>query len=752
MPRIHRTEFALRGFHAIVCAVWLYMFFTPMASLGLLSGAPSFIFPFLVLAIAQCFPRWWAQLSGGIVASFGYILYFWRPGQHLTLAGVIQTLSLLVHQFVGLFTLHLPADPLQTFLFLWVTIGVYWLLAYSSYRVRLWLFYNGLAIVVLAAIDSNTNVHPNGAIVTIIVIGIFVLGLNQLERIRLFVPPGTRPAIRFLLPLCMLLFVGVGVAAVLPKREPVWPNPFSPGAGSGNDTGAGIQMVGYQLNDTKLGGSFVENDNLVMYVYSPHPTYLRGQTLSTYTGKGWVSAKLTGDQMMAEQMNQPFTNMQQYAFYNLPTQTFNEKIEIVSDEVNTSDLLGGYAVKKVSGLPDIYPSNMNIPVDDIQGNIHAPRLKAGSSYVVQTEQLTAPYTVLAKDSTPFAQEEGEIPATVKQYDLQLPSELPKRVGQLADDIIHDDKNASEYTMVSDLVTYLKNNYTYDTTDVPVPGRHQDYVDQFLFDSKSGYCNNFSSALAVMLRTLGVPTRWVTGFADGTQDLGYQGSKDHRYLITNADAHAWVEVYFPEYGWIPFDPTPNFSIPFHEQANAHNSPGTTQLPPPVQPNKPVPPKTPVTTPVKTPPVSSLGTGGGMQVSAVLRAVVWGLAGLISLLLILTWVLRHRIALYRLERQWRTHPERALQRTYRMLMLRLQKRNVLRQAVTLRELWPFAARAGLAEGEFRDWVQTAERVLYGSEPFQSQAAQVMQVTSMKWLRQLYRFSFRHKSAIDDIDSNE
>ena len=73
---------------------------------------------------------------------------------------------------------------------------------------------------------------------------------------------------------------------------------------------------------------------------------------------------------------------------------------------------------------------------------------------------------------------------------------------------------------------------------------------FLFRSKSGYCEYFAAAMAVMLRTLNVPSRLVNGFQTGTYN---RMGKD--FVVRARDAHSWVEVYFTGYGWVPFDPTP-----------------------------------------------------------------------------------------------------------------------------------------------------------------------------------------------------
>ena len=85
---------------------------------------------------------------------------------------------------------------------------------------------------------------------------------------------------------------------------------------------------------------------------------------------------------------------------------------------------------------------------------------------------------------------------------------------------------------------------------------EDYVDQFLFDTKRGYCDNFSTSMVVMLRSIDIPARWVKGFAPGEYRLNDEGERV--YQITNNEAHSWVEAYIPGIGWMPFEPTIGFS--------------------------------------------------------------------------------------------------------------------------------------------------------------------------------------------------
>lgn len=145
---------------------------------------------------------------------------------------------------------------------------------------------------------------------------------------------------------------------------------------------------------------------------------------------------------------------------------------------------------------------------------------------------------------------------------QLPESLPQRVKDLAVNLTNDKDN--RYDKVLAIENYFTDNsFTYESTNVLFPAKSQDYVDQFLFDTKSGYCNNFSTSMIVLLRSAGIPARWVKGYTEGTLDNTLASAEGADvYTITNDNAHSWVEVYFPGYGWIPFEPTKGFTNPYN----------------------------------------------------------------------------------------------------------------------------------------------------------------------------------------------
>jgi transglutaminase-like putative cysteine protease len=139
----------------------------------------------------------------------------------------------------------------------------------------------------------------------------------------------------------------------------------------------------------------------------------------------------------------------------------------------------------------------------------------------------------------------DYPEPIRQVYLQLPR-LDPRVKRLADEITAGSQN--EYDKAANIERHLMAHYAY-TLDLS--GTHgEDPLADFLFVRRAGHCEYFASAMTVLLRAEGIPARYVTGFSPGEyNDVGRD------YIIRESDAHAWVEVYFPGYGWITFDPTP-----------------------------------------------------------------------------------------------------------------------------------------------------------------------------------------------------
>jgi transglutaminase-like putative cysteine protease len=125
----------------------------------------------------------------------------------------------------------------------------------------------------------------------------------------------------------------------------------------------------------------------------------------------------------------------------------------------------------------------------------------------------------------------------------------RRTWALAQRLKEGAANPFEYT--KSVEAYLSRGFSY-TESPPASART---LEGFLFDAKSGYCQQYSGAMALLLRMAGIPARVATGFTAGSLDR-----KANEYVVRDLDAHSWVEAWFPDIGWVTFDPTPSAAPP------------------------------------------------------------------------------------------------------------------------------------------------------------------------------------------------
>jgi transglutaminase-like putative cysteine protease len=282
-------------------------------------------------------------------------------------------------------------------------------------------------------------------------------------------------------------------------------------------------------------GSFDLGDTPVLEVKSSGPLYLRATTADRYAGQAITSTETT----------------------TLPT------------DANT-DLLPQEAIPQGRGLLNVQikvlASRTSVafaPDAPLRFSVSTEvDTRGGDPNDLATVRLDAPiqqnqeYTVAAAVSTATVQDlraAGEdYPTWVRQRYLSLPRSVPRRVVDLAHEATSGATSA--FDKAADLERYLRDNFTY-TTHVPNVPTSRDWVDYFLFDSKEGYCDYFATAMVVLLRAEGVPARVASGFAPGEFDQTTGVS-----TVRENHAHSWVEVYFPSYGWITFEPSAIRPIP------------------------------------------------------------------------------------------------------------------------------------------------------------------------------------------------
>ena len=296
-----------------------------------------------------------------------------------------------------------------------------------------------------------------------------------------------------------------------------------------------------QTLDTALRGQL--SNQLVMQVRASRPSYWVGETFDTWQGESWIQS---------DRRSEP---LRESAPFVLPP-------PVGSSVQGQPDLQTFYVAGSTANLvfhaesaSELwFPSSTVFDAPD--GTVVSPiGLGSGSIYTVESLVNAPTVDELRTDTAPQS-----LPADTLREDLQLPHPYPQ-VEALAKTITARD--TTTYDKVNSLIGWIGRHTRYSLTIPPLPPG-ADTVDEFLFGTRVGFCEQISTSLAVMLRSLGIPAREAVGYVPG----GYNPITD-LYQVRADDAHAWVQVWFPGYGWQSFDPTA--SVPA-----AAPSPGLTAL--------------------------------------------------------------------------------------------------------------------------------------------------------------------------------
>ena len=182
----------------------------------------------------------------------------------------------------------------------------------------------------------------------------------------------------------------------------------------------------------------------------------------------------------------------------------------------------------------------------VESGVSPPLTFASQSVLVPPRRYTTVGSVSTATPAMLREAGRDYPNWVTDRYLQLTDGFPESVVTLAEELAKGQDNP--YDMAEAIRQYLLTlPYSLQVTHPP-PG--QDWVEHFLFVQRKGYCQNYASSMITMLRSLGVPARLAVGFAPGIWDEG-RGAWEVQAL----HYHAWPEVYFPQYGWVEFEPTP-----------------------------------------------------------------------------------------------------------------------------------------------------------------------------------------------------
>ncbi|PMC33922.1 hypothetical protein CJ195_25760 [Bacillus sp. UMB0899] len=436
------------------------------------------------------------------------------------------------------------------FILLWLLVYLihYWIL----YQKRI-LFFFVLTLVYITVLDTFTPYDATYAIVRVVLIGFFMLGLLYFDRLKKLENLKMKriASLRWIMPLLAFIVFSMILAILAPKASPQWPDPvpYITAVGQEGEGGGDTKRIGYSPNDESLGGSFVSDDTEVFRHTSTERHYWRVETKDVYTGKGWEASD-------PEAVKEEISSIQgELSWFNerVETRSLESSVTINQDYryLHVIYPLGLTSFQTEAELP-LYlnrNSEMISPFQDDEGS-----REDFLSYVVTYELPLYPLNEMKKE-----QIHEDVPEGFIERYTQLPESLPERVRELAVSITESADN--QYDKAKAIENYLGSaEYTYDKEDIPIPNADQDYVDQFLFETFKGYCDNFSTSMIVLLRSLDIPARWVKGYTEGELESTAENNK-REYVVTNNNAHSWVEIYFDGVGWVPFEPTKGFVNPY-----------------------------------------------------------------------------------------------------------------------------------------------------------------------------------------------
>lgn len=483
----------------------------------------------------------------------------------------------------------------RTLLFLvgWATLGGV-LLRLAEFTRALWLGAAVLALLLLAqagGLDTSAAMLRTSAAALLFavlqhrtVLGEAYAAAVAASGARLRLPPlgGLLPA---LLLVAACLATGSGVAASQPRQAaaPDWAQlgeafaarysgllaQLAAWTGSSDADAAATRppaaKTGYSRDDSRLGGPVAADDTIAFTAITPRLTYWRGESKSVYTGRGWATAEspgsrssrtlhtATGDKLSFLPDSAEDEWLSSSAAGADPARvTGSDSRELLLQTIRpaalrSDRLFAGGEVAAIDSVTDRRggPYALGSIRYDRAGD--ALRLTGSDgppgSYRIAVYAEDFPPAVLTAAGTAY-------PSAIAEGELKLPDTLPVRVRELAAAITAE--AVTPYAKATAIQAYLQAHYTYSMEDAELPPEGMDFVDHFLFESKRGYCDYFSTAMTVLLRVTGVPARWVKGFAPGESVVGEGGLQ---VTVRNADAHSWVEVYYPGAGWVPVDPTP-----------------------------------------------------------------------------------------------------------------------------------------------------------------------------------------------------
>lgn len=306
--------------------------------------------------------------------------------------------------------------------------------------------------------------------------------------------------------------------------------------------GEGLRTTGFSERvDLGMIGSVKEDPQIVMRVELPDQpaaarerVYLRGLAFDQYNGRSWSSSGRHRRSLGA--IADGTFVIRSGGGRSLSALSQPLRQDILLEALDTSVLFAAPFAESLSG------EFAGMQLDSMTG-LHLPY---PSTSRIRYSVLSREHQIMPDEQTSTVLEYA---AVIRDRYLPLP-QGSDRIAELARRVT--DGAGTPYEKATAVLNHLLSSYTYSLEGDTTTSSHP--IDEFLFTRKTGYCEHYATAMVLMLRSIGIPARLVTGFlATEWNDFG------NYYTVRQRDAHAWVEVYYPQSGWMTMDPTPSNTV-------------------------------------------------------------------------------------------------------------------------------------------------------------------------------------------------
>lgn len=319
-------------------------------------------------------------------------------------------------------------------------------------------------------------------------------------------------------------------------------------------------MISGFSDDVELGeiGQIKQNSTIVMRVTvdgglnAAHGIHWRGVALTKFDGKRWYNdahepTTLTtpgeGGWFQLDPTRHVASNLDKPIHYTVLLEPIGSTALFFANEAET---VRGHFTDEIGRQP--FGMRHAYLLKDFTGSIFNPYHSYARLEYEATSLLPSPLPADVRLAG------TQYPAEISDTYLQLPGGLDRRIPEMAKQITAS--NTNPFDKARAIEGYLRSHFGY-TLDLSGPPQ-KDPLAYFLFQKRAGHCEYFATAMTVMLRTQGIPARYINGF-----QMGEYNDVAGDLVVRQSDAHSWVEAYFPGFGWLTFDPTP----PSNEEKSA-----------------------------------------------------------------------------------------------------------------------------------------------------------------------------------------